>query len=76
MDSVRHEVYVGERDFAKASDMAERIYDHLGPEYFESLPSREREYAIDWLVRTLMRDDLLVWFYDPEEAMLFKLMFA
>lgn len=69
-------VYLGERDRAVALDKATRIYDHLGPEFFDSPGCNTREQTIGWIYRTLRNDDLLVRFYDAKDAMLFKLMFV
>lgn len=70
-------VYLGESDPMEARCKAERIYDHLGPSFFDmSVNDPTPERVVVWLTYTLMYNDLRVDFDDANDAMLFKLMFA
>lgn len=69
-------VFLGETDPEIAAVKAEGIYAMLGPDFFTGVLRDSPEGIIDWIKRTLMREDLRVDFHDAKDAMLFKLTFG
>lgn len=71
-------VHLGESDRALAADKSERIYDMLGPEFFQDIDRQgtDRARVIRWIEHQLLTDDLCVQFYDAQDALLFKMTFA